>query len=81
MAQQTTLALLEEVQTAITAVLNNQSYTLDGRSVTRASLAALTMREETLIARYNRENNTTRPRVSQSNMSGHYQKTSNWDCN
>jgi len=67
----TTTALLDEVQDAITAVLNNQSYTLDGRSVTRASLSALTIREETLIARLNRENNTTRPRVSQSNMSGY----------
>ena len=80
MAAQTTLALLEEVQGAITAVLNNQSYTLDGRSVTRASLAALTAREETLIARLNREGNTTRPRVSQANMSGRIQSNSNWDC-
>ena len=68
MALKTTLAQIEEVQDAITAVLNNQSYSLDGRSVTRANLQALTEREEILLARYNRETRKNRPRVSQANM-------------
>jgi len=56
MAIKTTEAQLEEVQAAITAVLTgNQSYTLDGRTVSRANLDALQRREEQLLRRYNSE--------------------------
>ena len=56
MAILTTEAQLEQVQTAITAVLTgNQSYTLDGRQVSRANLDALQRREEQLLRRYNSE--------------------------
>jgi len=53
MAIKTVAEQLEEVQAAITAVLLNQSYTLDGRTVTRANLDALQKREEYLTRRYN----------------------------
>jgi hypothetical protein len=72
MAIATTLEQIEEVQAAITAVLNNQAYTLDGRSVTRANLAALTERETLLLDRYNRETARTKPRVSYANLGGSY---------
>jgi len=55
MAVKTTLEQLEEVQTAITAVMSGQSYTISGRSMTRADLKALTEREEKLLARYQSE--------------------------
>ena len=72
MAIQTTLSQIEEIQLAITAVLNNQSYTLDGRSVTRANLAALTERETLLLDRYYKETARTKPRVSYANIGGSY---------
>lgn len=55
MALKTTLAQLEEVQTAISAVMSGQAYSISGRALTRADLAALTEREATLLARYKRE--------------------------
>jgi len=64
MALQTTAEQLEAVQTAITAVMSNQSYTIDGRTFTRASLRDLQDREDILLKRYNRETSKNRPRVS-----------------
>lgn len=58
MAIKTTLEQIEEVQAAITAVMSGQSYSIGGRSVTRANLTQLTEREHLLISRYNRENRT-----------------------
>jgi hypothetical protein len=63
MALKTTLDQLLEVQSAITAVLSNQSYTLDGRSVTRAQLKDLYSMQKDLQKQYNKEIGT-RPRVS-----------------
>ena len=63
MALKTTLEQLIEVQTAVTAVLNNQSYTLDGRSVSRAQLSELYKMQKDLQKQYNNENGS-RPRVS-----------------
>ena len=69
MALLSTLAQLEEVQAAITAVMNMQSYATEGAlSVARAKLAALTAREEILLARYRREQGT-RPVVSSGDFS------------
>lgn len=42
---------LQEVQTAITAVMSGQSYTIAGRSMSKANLNELTMRENTLLDR------------------------------
>ncbi len=42
---------LEEVQLAITAVMSGQSYDIAGRKMTKANLAELTSREDTLISR------------------------------
>jgi lactam utilization protein B len=72
MAVATTTAQLEAVQSAITAVLANQSYTLDGRTVTRANLSALQQREDILLKRYNREVNKNRPRVSTAHFGGNF---------
>jgi len=44
------LSLLDAVETAIHAVLNNQSYRLGDRTVTRANLAELTDLREKLKA-------------------------------
>ena len=64
MAIKTTLEQIEEVQAAITKVLNSQSYTIGDASVQRAKLAALTAREDMLLAKYEKENGT-KPAVSQ----------------
>ena len=71
MAIKTTQEQLEEVQTAISAVMSGQSYDLEGMRVTRADLATLTRREEMLLTRYRRENGT-RPRVARADLSGNY---------
>ena len=42
---------LQEVQTAITAVMSGQSYSIAGRSMSKANLNELTMRESTLLDR------------------------------
>jgi len=63
MALKTALEQLLEVQTAITAVLNNQSYTLDGRSVSRAQLKDLYEMQKELQKEYNNQIGA-RPRVS-----------------
>lgn len=70
MTIKTTVERLEEVQDAITAVLNMQSYSLDGRTVTYADLKTLFEIEEILLMRYYRETSRNRPRVSRANMSG-----------
>ncbi len=56
MALLTTLQKLESVQTAITAIEEgSQAYSRSGRSLTRADLAALYVREERLLRQYNAE--------------------------
>lgn len=55
MAVKTTLEQLEEVQTAITAVMVGQAYSIAGRSLSRANLSDLESREEKLLARYKQE--------------------------
>lgn len=55
MAVLTTQAQLEEVQTAITAVMANQSWKSGDITYTRASLSSLQAREEMLLARLRRE--------------------------
>ena len=55
MALKTTLEQLEEVQAAISSVMTGQSYSIAGRALTRADLAALTERESALLVRYNNE--------------------------
>ena len=64
MAIKTTLEQIEEVQAAITKVLNSQSYTIGDASVQRAKLKALTDREEMLLGKYQKEQGTS-PSVSQ----------------
>lgn len=63
MALKTTTEQLEAVQAAIEAVEAGQSWTQDGVSYTRASLAVLYAREEKLLTRLSRENGS-RPMVS-----------------
>lgn len=63
MALKTTSEQLEEVQTAILSVCNAQSYTIDGRTFTKANLNELSAREELLLKRYYNEQGTS-PRVS-----------------
>jgi hypothetical protein len=55
MAIKTTLEQIEEVQTAIEAVMSGQAYKVGNITYTRASLDALTKRETMLMSRYNRE--------------------------
>lgn len=69
MAVKTTTQQLEEVQTAITAVMSSQSYTIDGVSFTRANLSALQDREKYLLSKYNEEQGT-KPRVSVGKFGG-----------
>ena len=61
MALKTTLEQLEEVQTAITALMTGaQSYTIGDMTVTRANLNALHAREEVLLRRYRQEQDGAR---------------------
>ncbi len=53
MALKTVREQLEEVQTAITAVMTGQKYEIAGRSLSRADLDSLNEREEQLIKRAN----------------------------
>lgn len=56
MAVKTTLEQLEEVQTAISAILaGGQDVTIAGKRLAYADLAALGRREEQLLARYKAE--------------------------
>lgn len=55
MALKTTLEQLEEVQTAISAVMKGQSGSWDGKQVTLANLSTLSARERELLERYNLE--------------------------
>lgn len=64
MAIKTTLEQIEEVQSAISAVMGGQAYTVAGRSVTRANLAELNKREEQLLARYYRETPGSGPAIN-----------------
>jgi hypothetical protein len=58
MALKTTLEQLEEVQTAITAVMSGQDVTIGDKRLSRADLNALSVREEKLLARYKSEQGT-----------------------
>ena len=69
MALKTTQEQLEEVQTAITAVLTNQSYRLGGRQVVRADLEALQARETYLKKQLAAERGT-RPAVMAVRLGG-----------
>ena len=61
MALKTTAERLEEVQTAISVVLNSfQSYTISGRSFTRADLETLRKMERELQADLAREQAASR---------------------
>jgi hypothetical protein len=64
MAVKTTLEQLEEVQAAISAVMTGQSYSVNGRALTRADLKALTDRETMLLNRYNQEQGAGGPSVN-----------------
>jgi hypothetical protein len=69
MAVKTITQQLEEVQTAITAVLTGaQSYTIDGRTFTRANLDALQKREAYLMKAYKSEQGN-RPVLTSMNIS------------
>jgi len=68
MAIKTTLSQIEEVQTAITAVMAGQSYKIGNMTYTRASLSSLQEREDSLLTRYYREQGNN-PRVSRSRYS------------
>lgn len=52
MAVLTTIAQLEQVQAAITAVMSGQSYSVGDVSFTRANLSDLQARETALLERY-----------------------------
>ena len=69
MAIQTTEEQLEAVQSAITAVLSGQSYTIDGRTFTRAQLSQLQTREDKLKKEY-AEDQGTKQAVQSFNLSG-----------
>jgi len=68
MAIKSTLEQLEEVQSAITAVMSGQSYSISGRSVTKADLDVLQAREDKLLMRYRREQGTGGPRINVGTM-------------
>lgn len=55
MAIKTTLEQIEEVQSAISAIMSGQAYSIAGRSLTRANLDELSKRETMLLDRYRRE--------------------------
>lgn len=55
MALKTTLEQLEEVQTAISKVMNGQAVVIDGKQHTMANLFRLQQREDMLLVRYQRE--------------------------
>jgi len=68
MAIKTTLEQIEEVQTAISALMTGaQSYTIGDMTVTRANLRSLQEREDYLLRRYRQEQGT-RPVVSRARM-------------
>ena len=66
----TVAAQLEELQTAITAVLGGQSFTIDGVTFTRASLASLQTRETYLQAQYAKSSSGARKQIKTVNFSG-----------
>jgi hypothetical protein len=70
MAILTIATQLEEVQTAITAVMAGQSFTLDGVTFTRASLSSLQQREEYLQNQYAKSSAGNRPFMKTVNFSG-----------
>ena len=69
---QTIIEKLAAVQAAITAAENNQSYTLNGRSVTRANLKTLYEERRQLQKEYNRELGL-KPRVAKARPGGAFE--------
>lgn len=63
-------AQLEEVQTAITAVMGGQSFVLDGVTFNRASLSALQEREVYLQKQYAKSSSGNRPFIKTVSFSG-----------
>lgn len=61
MAIKTTYEQIEEVQAAITKTLEAISVSQGDKSILRSKLRDLTEREEWLLARYKREQNTGGP--------------------
>lgn len=70
MAILTIAAQLEEVQTAITAVMSGQSFVLDGVTFNRASLSSLQQREEYLQKQYAKSASGNRPFMKTVNFDG-----------
>ena len=70
MAILTIEAQLEEVQTAITAVMGGQSFVLDGVTFNRASLSSLQQREEYLQKQYAKSASGNRPFMKTVNFDG-----------
>ena len=70
MAILTIAAQLEEVQTAITAVMAGQSFMIDGVTFTRASLSSLQTREQYLQRQYSRTSAGARKTIKTANFSG-----------
>lgn len=54
MALKTLSQQLEEVQTAISAVMSGQAYEIAGRKMTKANLSELSDREDSLIDKINK---------------------------
>ena len=66
MALKTTLAQLEEVQTAITNILEGgQSGSLGDKAVELAKLSALSTREDSLLKRYKQETGAGTQKINQ----------------
>jgi hypothetical protein len=63
-------AQLEEVQTAITAVMGGQSFVIDGVTFNRASLSSLQQREEYLQKQYAKSSSGNRPFMKTVNFDG-----------
>jgi len=65
MAVKTTLEQLEEVQTAISAVMTGQSGKWGDKQVTMADLGLLSQREKMLLDRYKQEQGTGGMKINQ----------------
>ena len=67
MAIKTTTVQLEEVLSAITAVMSGQAYRIGDVQFTRASLSSLQAREQYLLKKYRSEQDGSR--ISRANFS------------
>jgi len=70
MAIVTIAAQLEEVQTAITAVLAGQSFTIDGVTYTRPKMADLVELQEKLKKQYAKSADGGRKQIKTANFAG-----------